>query len=159
MRNLLQYPITKDEMLSTLDKVIEKEIAEMQESERVGDITVVALMEVKKAIDPASPGKPVVALEFTDEEIKALDEIAKQKDLTRDQTIRQALRLYQLYEKCGGSINMPSLPKAPFQMEAAPFQVAPAPAEVCSGTGGEHEWQDASKNTIVSCTACGKIKK
>lgn len=25
--------------------------------------------------------------------------------------------------------------------------------------GGDHEWSDASKNTIVSCHACGKIKK
>lgn len=35
----------------------------------------------------------------------------------------------------------------------------PKPAEdVCKGTGGAHEWQDATKNTIVACTACGKIK-
>lgn len=31
--------------------------------------------------------------------------------------------------------------------------------DVCTGTGGDHEWQDASKNTIVACTACGKIKQ
>jgi hypothetical protein len=30
---------------------------------------------------------------------------------------------------------------------------------VCTGTlDGQHEWQDATKNTIVTCRACGKIK-
>jgi len=32
------------------------------------------------------------------------------------------------------------------------------PKDLCPGTGGDHEWQDASKNTIVACTACGKIR-
>ncbi len=28
----------------------------------------------------------------------------------------------------------------------------------CLGTGGAHAWQDSSKNTIVACTACGKMR-
>ena len=33
------------------------------------------------------------------------------------------------------------------------------PKDTCPGTpDGLHEWQDASKNTIMACRACGKLQ-
>lgn len=46
-----------------------------------------------------------VTVDFTEEEIDALDELAEFLELDRTQTLRQALRLYQLevYNRSGGA--------------------------------------------------------
>lgn len=57
-------------------------------------------------------------VEFSDAEMAALKLIAERKGLSRNATVRQALRLYQLFEFAGGTINMPDLHKAPPELRA-----------------------------------------
>ncbi len=43
--------------------------------------------------------KRTMTLNLTDAEMQALDELARQKDLSKTAVIRQAIRLYQLVDK------------------------------------------------------------
>ena len=43
-------------------------------------------------------GKRTMTLNLTDEEMKALEELADRKDLSKTAVIRQAIRLYQLVD-------------------------------------------------------------
>lgn len=43
-------------------------------------------------------GKRTMTLNLTDEEMKALEELADRKDLSKTAVVRQAIRLYQLID-------------------------------------------------------------
>lgn len=43
-------------------------------------------------------GKRTMTLNLTDEEMKALEELADRKDLSKTAVVRQAIRLYQLVD-------------------------------------------------------------
>jgi len=45
-----------------------------------------------------SDGKKTMTLNLTEAEMRALEELASKKDLTKTAVIRQAIRLYQLIE-------------------------------------------------------------
>ncbi len=45
-----------------------------------------------------SEGKKTMTLNLTEAEMRALEELASKKDLTKTAVIRQAIRLYQLIE-------------------------------------------------------------
>jgi hypothetical protein len=51
MRNLLEYPITKDEIIQTLQECLEDEIKQQQQKNSCGDIKGVCLREAIRLID------------------------------------------------------------------------------------------------------------
>jgi hypothetical protein len=50
MRNLSKYPITKEEKLSIIDRMIEQERIRVETTQVVGDITITGLMAIRQDI-------------------------------------------------------------------------------------------------------------